>query len=218
MIIAIDGPAAAGKGTLARQLAERLGLAYLDTGLLYRAVGVAVLREGASPDDAAAAIKAVRQLGPAVLCDPMLRSEESGQAASCVAAIPAVRAALLDFQRTFARHPPAGGKGAVMDGRDIGTVVCPEADHKLFVTASLEVRVRRRVKELREQGMRVIEDRILEKMRERDQRDRERIVAPLVPVPGALVLDTSGMDADAALAAALAYVSTERASRRDSLA
>ncbi|KAF0118613.1 MAG: cmk [Rhodospirillaceae bacterium] len=214
MIIAIDGPAAAGKGTLARRLAEWLGLAYLDTGLLYRAVGLAVLRQGARFEDTTAVVAAARRLNPAALDDPALRSEETGQAASRVAAIPSVRTALLDFQRAFAQCPPDGAKGAVLDGRDIGTVVCPDADHKLFVTARLEVRVQRRVKELRERKMTIIEDQVFETMRARDQRDREREVAPLAPAAGALILDTSEMDADAALAAAVFYVTSRETSAK----
>ena len=212
MIIAIDGPSAAGKGTLARRLAERLGLAYLDTGLLYRAVGLAVLRRGGAFDNTAAA--AANGLVPAALDDPELRSEEAGQAASRVAAIPSVRTALLDFQRAFAHCPPGGAKGAVLDGRDIGTVVCPDADHKLFITARLDVRVQRRVKELREWQMTVIEEHVLEAMRDRDRRDKERDVAPLTPAKGAMVLDTSEMSADAALVAAVVYVTSKESSAK----
>lgn len=208
MIIAIDGPAAAGKGTLARKLAERLGLAYLDTGLLYRAVGMAVLRQGGDPADRSRAAAVAQALDPQALGDAGLRGDEAGQAASKVAAIPEVRAALLEFQRAFAAHPPGGKAGAVLDGRDIGTVVCPNAPYKLFVTASLEVRAARRVKELRERGLAAIEERVFEDMRQRDARDSGRAAAPLVPAVDAYVLDTSNMDADAALNAALAYVSS----------
>ncbi|WP_142849233.1 (d)CMP kinase [Telmatospirillum sp. J64-1] len=208
LVIAIDGPAAAGKGTLARRLAEALGLAYLDTGGLYRAVGLSLLREGGSPDDPQAAEAAAKRLDPALLNDPELRGEATGNAASKVAAIPAVRAALLDFQRNFASNPPEGAKGAVLDGRDIGTVVCPDADAKLFVTASLEARAKRRVKELREKGIDIIEETVLQEMRDRDIRDSQRAVAPLVPAKDALVLDTTELDADAAFRAALRFIET----------
>jgi len=203
LIVAVDGPAAAGKGTLARAVAERLGLAYLDTGKLYRATGVAVQRAGGDPADPEAAEKAARSLDTDLLGDPALRTEEAGRAASQVAAIPAVRAALLDFQRGFAVTPPDGAWGAVLDGRDIGTVVCPDAPAKLFVTAWPEVRARRRFLELRESGQDAIESRILQDMKERDARDSSRGVAPLVPASDAIVLDTSDMDREEALITAL---------------
>ncbi len=206
MIIAIDGPAAAGKGTLARRLAGHFGLNYLDTGLLYRAVGMAVLRAGGDPADAAAAEQAARRLELVALADPGLRGEAAGGAASKVAAIPAVRAALLDFQRAFAARAP----GAVLDGRDIGTVVCPMADAKLFVMASLEKRAERRLKELLDKGEPAIWERVLQDMKERDERDSARSVAPLVPADDAVVLDTSELDADAAFAAAVDIISLRR--------
>ncbi|GAB3444000.1 (d)CMP kinase [Insolitispirillum peregrinum] len=210
LVIAIDGPAAAGKGTLARRLANELGLAYLDTGSIYRAVGVSVLKAGQDPADPAAAAAAAQALTPDSLSvlqqDPLLRSEDGGKAASLVAAQPAVRQALLDFQRAFASTPPGGARGAVLDGRDIGTVVCPDARVKLFVTASVEERARRRVKELRERGETVIESVVLQDMKDRDERDQARAVAPLRPADGALVLDTSALDADAAFAAVLAHI------------
>ena len=214
MIIAVDGPAAAGKGTLARRLADHFGLAYLDTGLLYRAVGLRLLRQGASPDDEAAATAAARALAPADLEDPELRTEKVAAAASKVAAIPAVRAVLLDFQRNFADHPPGGARGAVLDGRDIGTVVCPHADHKIFVTAAPEERAKRRAKELRERGVATIHSRVLREMRERDARDRSRCIAPLVPADDAHVIDTTELDEDAVFAAALDFI-TSRAPRHD---
>lgn len=204
-IITIDGPAAAGKGTLARRLAAELGFDYLDTGLIYRAVGMAVIDAGGDAADPAAAEKAARALVPADLARPDLRGDAAAQAASKVAAIPAVRAALLDFQRSFAAHPP-GGRGAVMDGRDTGTVVCPAAQAKLFVTASLEKRAERRLKELRERGLEAIQETVLADMRERDERDSKRSVAPLVPADDAFVLDTTELDAQQAFAAALEYV------------
>lgn len=207
LVIAIDGPAAAGKGTLARRLADRLGLAYLDTGSIYRAVGLSVLRDGGDPADPALAEAAARRLTPdtlaALAADPDLRSEAAGQAASKVAAQQPVRDALLAFQRRFATDPPGAARGAVLDGRDIGTVVCPDADHKIFVTASVEERARRRIKELRDKGIEVIESRVLDDLKERDARDQDRSVAPLRPAEGAWVLDTSDLDADAALAAVL---------------
>jgi len=209
VIIALDGPAAAGKGTLARSLADRLNLAYLDTGSLYRATGVAVLRAGGDPADPKAAEAAARTLDIASIKPADLRTEQAGVAASQVAAIPAVRAALLDFQRNFAHHPPAGKAGAVLDGRDIGTVVCPEAPVKIFVTASLEERTRRRVKELRDKGETVIEARVFADMAARDARDSGRDAAPLKAADDALVLDTSALDAEGALAAALAYIANK---------
>ncbi|MEQ9171221.1 MAG: (d)CMP kinase [Rhodospirillales bacterium] len=203
MIIAIDGPAAAGKGTLARRIARDLGFAYLDTGLLYRATGKRVLEAGADPEDAAAAEQQARALEPRDLERPDLRTDAVAQAASKVSAVPGVRAALLDFQRSFAAQPPGGAKGAVLDGRDIGTVVCPGADVKLFVTASDEVRARRRFKELQENDPDVIYARVLEEMRERDARDRSRAVAPLEPAEDAILLDTSDLNADEVFAKAL---------------
>ncbi|OIR08017.1 cytidylate kinase [mine drainage metagenome] len=203
MIIAIDGPAAAGKGTLARRLAAHFGLNYLDTGALYRAVGLAVLRAGGDPAEAAAAEAAARALDPAGLADPALRGEAAGAAASKVAALPGVRAALLAFQRDYAARAP----GAVLDGRDIGTVVCPKAEVKLFVTASLEKRAERRLKELLDKGVSVISEQVLRDMQERDARDSARSVAPLVPAADAVVLDTSALDADAAFAAAVEVIS-----------
>lgn len=209
MIIAIDGPAAAGKGTLARRLAEHLGFAYLDTGLLYRATGRKVLDAGDDPADAEAAEAVARGLDADDLVAPGLRTDDVARAASMVAAVPGVRAALLDFQRRFAAEPPPPYKGAVLDGRDIGTVVCPEAEVKLFVTASDEVRAERRAKELRQAGHDVITARVLQEMKERDARDQVRDIAPLVAAPDAVEIDTSGLDADQVFARALALI-TER--------
>ena len=205
-IIAIDGPAAAGKGTLARRLAEHLGLAYLDTGLLYRAVGFQLLEAGADPENSAVAEKAAQSLDPNHFDNPALRTDVVANAASKVSTIPGVRAALLAFQRNFAAAPPGGKNGVVLDGRDIGTVVCPAAAAKLFVTASVEVRAERRLKELRERGEEAIHARVLQDMKERDARDSGRDVSPLVPAGDALVLDTSDLDADAVFAAALDYI------------
>ncbi len=202
MIITVDGPAASGKGTLARRLADRLGYAHLDTGRLYRAVGLALLRAGGDPGDAEAAAQVARRLDPATLDDPELAGEAAGNAASVVGAIPAVRAALLAMQREFTAHPPGGRPGAVLDGRDTGTVVCPQAQAKLFLTASAEERARRRDKELQARGEASIYARVLAEIKERDRRDTRRAVAPLKPAEDAVVIDTTGMDADAVFAAA----------------
>lgn len=206
MIIAVDGPAASGKGVLARRLAEHLGYAYLDTGALYRAVGLAVMRAGGDLSDASAAVRAAKALDPGDLDDPALKGEDIAAAASRVAAIDCVRAALLRFQRDFARRPPGGAGGAVIDGRDIGTVVCPDAGAKLFVTASPEVRADRRHKELLGRGEPSIYARVLRDLTERDERDSQRPIAPLRAAGDARVIDTSEMDPDAAFTAALAYV------------
>lgn len=200
-VIAVDGPAAAGKGTLARRLAAHLGLPYLDTGLLYRAVGRRVLDRGADPRDAAIAEAEARALTAADLDRPDLRGPVADMAASAVAAIPAVRAALLAFQRRFgAEH------GAVLDGRDIGTVVFPEAALKFFVTASAEERARRRHLELSASGIAADPAQVLAEIRDRDAQDANRPVAPLQRAADALLLDTTSLDADAAFAAALAAV------------
>jgi cytidylate kinase len=210
MIIAIDGPAAAGKGTLARRLADELDLAYLDSGTLYRATGWAVLEGGGDPADPDTAVAAAEALDTATIDNPALRTDRVADAASKVAAIPGVRAALLDFQRRFAAAPPDGAAGAVLDGRDIGTVVCPDADIKFFVTASVEERARRRVKELLERGEDAIYGAVLQEMQERDARDRDREVAPLKPAEDAIVIDTTDLDADAALETALRLISEHR--------
>ncbi|MEQ8332266.1 (d)CMP kinase [Nisaea sp.] len=207
MIIAIDGPAAAGKGTLARRLADHLGYAYLDTGSLYRAVAVTLLRRGADPEDAEAATDAARTLDLELLGSPDLRTGEAGAAASKVAANPDVRAALKDFQRQFAGNPPGGAGGAILDGRDIGTVICPDADRKLFVTASVEARAGRRFKELQERGEAAIYARVLQDMRERDARDAGRSDAPMKQADDAILIDTSSMTPDEAFTAALDVIS-----------
>lgn len=202
IIIAIDGPAASGKGTLAKRIAGHLGFHVLDTGLLYRAVARDVLAAGFRLDDRWAALAAARQLDPASLEDPSLRGVPAGDRASAVARLPEVRAALLDYQRAFARRPP----GAVLDGRDIGTVVCPDADFKIFVTASAEERARRRFLEHQTRGEPVSYDGILADIRGRDERDSARAVAPLMPAADAIVIDTTTLDADAAFAAALSVI------------
>jgi cytidylate kinase len=210
-IIAIDGPAAAGKGTLAKRLADHFGLALLDTGSLYRAVGLKIVRAGGSLDDPLTAAEAARRLCPDDLENPDLKSDEAAAAASKVAVIPPVRAALLEFQRNFAQNPPpdkAGKarKGAVLDGRDIGTVVCPAAPVKLFITASPEVRAARRLKELQERGGEAIYARVLSDMKERDARDSGRETSPLKPATDACHIDTSDLDADQVFQAALDHI------------
>ncbi len=210
MIVAVDGPSASGKGTLARRLAAALDFAFLDTGLLYRAVGTAVLAAGGDPADPAAALAAARDLDLSALDPTALRREAAGQAASVVAVIPEVRAALRDLQRRFAAAPPGRKAGAVLDGRDIGTVVCPRAEVKIFLTASAEARARRRHKELLERGEARIYARVLAEMRERDRRDSERAAAPLKPAADAEILDTTDLDAEEAFRTALAIVENKR--------
>jgi CMP/dCMP kinase len=202
MIIAVDGPAASGKGTLARRLAEHYGLAYLDTGSLYRAVALAVLKSGKSPDDEAAAVEAAGKLDRDAIADDEIRAAGLGEAASIVAAFPAVRQRMLGLQRKIALTPP----GAVLDGRDIGTIVCPEADVKLFVTASPEVRARRRLAELTTRGEAAELDNVLQWLIERDRRDETRPVAPLKPAPDAHLLDTSDLDIEATFQAAVSII------------
>lgn len=209
-VVAIDGPAASGKGTLARRLAAALDLAHLDTGLFYRAIGLAILRAGQAPSDEAAAVAAAQGLAPEALEDPELRQDHVAEAATKVAALPAVRACLLPLQRAFAACPPVGKKGVVVEGRDIGTVVLPAAHAKLFLTASLEIRAERRLKELRERGVKGIRSRILREMRERDQRDATRAIAPLRPAEDAVTLDTTELDADAAFEAAMKIIRSQR--------
>ncbi|MFG1480065.1 (d)CMP kinase [Xanthobacter sp. V4C-4] len=201
MIIAIDGPAASGKGTLARRLAAHFGLPHIDTGLLYRAVGAACLSADVLGDDAAAA-RIAATLDLAALDADALRSAQVGEAASRVAAVPQVRAALLDLQRRFAAQPG----GAVLDGRDIGTVICPDAPAKLFVTAAPEVRAERRYKELLRRGESVTYAEVLADIRKRDSRDSSRASAPLTKADDAVLLDTSGLGIEDAFQAALRLV------------
>ncbi|PZF76580.1 (d)CMP kinase [Aestuariivirga litoralis] len=202
MIIAVDGPAAAGKGTIARALARHYGYHFLDTGALYRMVGLAAIRAGGEPITTVSAITAAKSLDPSHFSDAELRNEKAGAAASIVAVIPEVRAALLDLQRNFAKKPP----GAVLDGRDIGTVVCPDAHAKLFITASAEVRAKRRQIELGAADYAVV----LAEIRARDERDSKRATAPLVAAADAVVIDTSEMDVTAAVAAAIDAVEARR--------
>jgi cytidylate kinase len=212
-VVAIDGPAASGKGTLARRVAERFGLAHLDTGRLYRATAFLVLDSGGDPADPAAAVGAACRVTPALISDPRLSSEPVARASSVVAAVPAVREALLAFQRGFAAHPPSPARGAVLDGRDIGTAVCPEAAVKLFVTASAETRAERRFGELRQRGVAAIYDDVLQDMKERDARDSWRRVAPLAAAPDAVTIETTGLDADQVLEQASYLIARALAAR-----
>jgi len=202
MIVAVDGPAASGKGTLARRLAAHYGLGYLDTGSLYRGVALMVLKSGKSPQDETAAVEAARNLDRGRLVDEEIRGAGLGEAASMVAAFPAVRDQMLGLQRRIAATPP----GAVLDGRDIGTVVCPDADVKLFVTASPEVRARRRLEELARLGEEARFEDVLRWLTERDRRDESRPVAPLKRAPDAYLLDTSDLDIEAAFQAAVSII------------
>lgn len=197
--VAIDGPAAAGKGTISKAVAAHLGFAHLDTGLLYRAVGAKML-QGTPPVEAAEALRAED------LDEATLRTADIAEAASKVAVIAEVRAALVDFQRAFARR----SGGAVLDGRDIGTVICPDAEAKLFVTASAEVRAQRRYAELRERGYAAEFETVLADVKARDERDMSRVEAPLKPAPDAVLIDTSALSIEAAIAAALAAIDTRR--------
>ncbi|MDA7948681.1 MAG: (d)CMP kinase [Hyphomicrobiaceae bacterium] len=204
MLIAMDGPAASGKGTLAKMLAEHYGLAHLDTGSLYRAVARDVIVAGDSLDDENAAVHAAQALDTGTLNDPGLRTPEVGQAAAKVAKIGAVREALHRLQRAFASKP----EGAIIEGRDIGTVVCPEADVKLFVEASTRVRAERRYKELLEAGHGISYDEIHAQIAARDEADRSRKISPLKPAQDALLLDTSDLGIEAAFEAAIKLIDT----------
>ncbi len=205
LVIAIDGPSAAGKGTLARRLAAAFDLAHLDTGLLYRATAAIALADKVAPDEAGLAAAAER-LAAADLLRGGLRSEEMGRWASRAAALPRVRAALLEFQRAFAARPPEGKAGAVLDGRDIGTVICPDAAVKLFVTASDAARARRRFEELQNRGETANYAAVLQGLQDRDRRDSERAAAPLKPAADAVVLDTTDLDVEQAFQKALKIV------------
>jgi cytidylate kinase len=210
MIIAIDGPAASGKGTIARQLASVYGLHHLDTGLLYRAVAKAMLDAGHSPDNAAHATEIAIKLDPTKFEENALKLQPITEAASVVAAIPQVRQALINYQREFAMRPP----GAVLDGRDIGTIIAPGADVKLFVIASPEVRAARRMLELRARGETADEHEVLADLLRRDERDSRRSVAPLKPAPDAHLLDTTHLGIDAAFRAAVDIIEAVRAGRK----
>jgi CMP/dCMP kinase len=209
MIITIDGPAASGKGTIARRVAEHYRLPHLDTGLLYRGVAIRLLDRGHALDDGTAAAAAARELDLASLDAKRLRQRSIGEAASRVAVFPEVRAALLKLQKDFAHRP----EGAVLDGRDTGTVIVPEADVKIFVTASAEMRAARRLRELAAKGEEMTLDAVLAAICERDRRDSERAIAPLKPAPDAVLLDTTDLDIEAAFRAALSIVEVARAGR-----
>jgi CMP/dCMP kinase len=209
-IIALDGPAASGKGTLARKLAEHFNLALLDTGALYRAVGFNVIKEGGNPESEKDALKAVKSLGTTDLNNPDLRGESTGAAASKVAAIPALRQALVDFQRDFAAFPPDGKAGTILDGRDIGTVICPEAPYKIYITADVKTRAKRRfIEEFGENGGEGNFQKILGELKTRDERDMNRETAPLKPHQNAYLLDTTNSDIEAVFEAAREFVSNK---------
>lgn len=212
MIIAIDGPAASGKGTIARRIAQAYGLHHLDTGLLYRAVAKAVLDAGFAPGDAERAISAAAALNPAQFDESTLKTQRITEVSSVVAAIPQVREALMNYQRAFAQKSP----GAVLDGRDIGTVIAPDADVKLFVLASPEVRAKRRVLELRSRGETADEAEVLADLRRRDERDSGRSAAPLARAPDAHLLDTTHLGIDAAFRAAVDIIEAVRTGRKRS--
>jgi len=209
MIIAIDGPAASGKGTIAKRLAAHYGLPHLDTGLLYRAVAKAVIDAGRRPDDAVQAEAAAKALDPERFDENALKVHAVGEAASVVSAVPEVRGALLAFQKQFAARP----SGAVIDGRDIGTVIAPHADVKIFVTATPETRARRRYLEFKNRGEPVTEAEVLADIQRRDQRDQGRAVAPLKPAPDAHLLDTTHLAIEPAIRAAIDIVEAVRAGR-----
>ncbi len=206
MIIAVDGPAASGKGTIARALARHYNLPHLDTGLLYRAVAATVQREGLDPTKEADAVAAC-SFEDSLLADPSLRTDEVGQTASIVSAHPLVRAALLARQKRFAQQPG----GALLDGRDIGTVIAPDAEVKLFVKATPMIRAQRRHLELRKNGINVSLDKVLADIRARDERDSKRSEAPLVQAPDAVTLDTSFLSIDAAVQRAIEIVERKKA-------
>ena len=210
MIIAIDGPAASGKGTLGKRIALHYGLRHLDTGLIYRAVAKALIDAKREPADAKEAVAAAQALDPARFDEKILKTHEIAEAASIVSALPQVRAALVAFQREFGRAPP----GAVLDGRDIGTVIFPDAEIKLFVTATPQVRAGRRAAELKAAGNPVSEAEVLADILRRDERDTKRAAAPLKPAPDAHLLDTTQLDIDAAFRSAVDIIEAVRAGRK----
>jgi cytidylate kinase len=210
MIIAIDGPAASGKGTLAKRLAAHYGYRHLDTGVIYRAVAHALLTAGAGLQDEAAAVRAAQAIDPETFDNPALKSQKVGTAASVVSAIPRVREVLVEFQRRFASAPP----GAVLDGRDIGTVICPDAEVKIYVVADPKIRARRRTLEARGRGEEADEAVILADILARDERDQNRPVAPLKPAKDAYLLDNSNLDIEGGVRAAIDIVEAVRAGRQ----
>jgi cytidylate kinase len=210
MIIAIDGPAASGKGTLGKRLAKHYGYRHLDTGVIYRAVAYALLEAGAEVNDEVLAVSAALELDPERFGNPILKTQRVGEAASIVSAFPKVREVLVNFQRQFAADPP----GAVLDGRDIGTVICPNADVKIFVVADPRVRARRRTLEARARGEDADEAAVLADILNRDERDKNRAAAPLKPAPDAYLLDNSNLDIEAGVRAAIDIVEAVRAGRQ----
>ena len=210
LIVAIDGPAASGKGTIAKKLAEYFNLSYLDTGILYRAVALQMLTEGMNEKDIRAAKKVARQVSIATIDHTGIRAREVSDLSSKIATIPGVRQELLDRQRRFAQNPDPSKDGVILDGRDIGTVVCPEADFKIFITADLEIRAKRRWKELLQSDPTVIYCEVLEEMRSRDERDTNRKDAPLVVTSGALVIDTSNNSIDVSFNEAKNWIMSRR--------
>ena len=210
IIIAVDGPAASGKGTLARKLAAHFNLALLDTGALYRAVGWNILSVGGNPENENDALKAAEKIEQTDLTNPELRSESIGAIASKVASIPAIRQVLVDYQRRFAANPPEGKFGTILDGRDIGTVICPEATVKLFVTADVETRAKRRfIEEFGNKGTDVQYISILNDLKIRDERDMNRSASPLKQAENAYLIDTSDSDIEAVFEAAVKLVSSK---------
>ena len=202
LIIAIDGPAASGKGTVAKRLARYLGIEYLDTGSIYRAIGYNILQAGLDPNNKDIAIKAAKDLAPGDLKTEHLYDEGVGAAASIISAIPRVRELLLQFQRDFTKHP----KGAILDGRDIGTVICPDADYKFYITADMAARAMRRFKQLQSKGNTVIYDDVLQDLQKRDERDSMRKIAPLRAADDAICIDTTDMNEDEVFAKILGYI------------
>lgn len=209
MIIAIDGPAASGKGTLGKRLAHHYGFRHLDTGVIYRAVAQALLEAGADLTNEALAVAVAMELDPEKFGNPVLKTQKVGDAASVVSAIPKLREALISFQRQFAAGPP----GAVLDGRDIGTVICPDADVKIFVVADPHVRARRRTLEALARGEQADEAAVLADILKRDERDRNRAAAPLKAAPDAVLLDNSQLDIESGVRAAIDIVEAVRAGR-----
>ena len=210
VIVAIDGPAASGKGTIAKKLAEYFNLSYLDTGILYRAVALQMLTDGMNEEDARSAKNVARQVSIASIDQTRIRTREVSDLASKIAAIPGVRQELLDRQRRFAQSPDPGKDGTILDGRDIGTIVCPNADFKIFIMADLKIRAKRRWKELLQSDPNVIYCDVLEEMRSRDERDTNRKDAPLMVTSGSLVIDTTDKSIDISFSEAKNWILSQR--------